>query len=124
MAKRAKEPTGIRLCPRYRVLWGGDVALGPGKVQLLKLVQQTGSIRQAAIRMEMSYMRAWSLIRMMNRCFKEPLVKAVRGGSQHGGARPTRTGMAAVRLYEQLVSDSLAATQQTRRQMAALLRKK
>ena len=66
MSKRAKEPAAMRLCPRFRLLCGEEVALGPGKVQLLKLVQETGSIRQAAMRMEMSYMRAWSLIRTMN----------------------------------------------------------
>jgi molybdate transport system regulatory protein len=123
MSKRAKEPAAMRLCPRFRLLCGEEVALGPGKVQLLKLVQETGSIRQAAMRMEMSYMRAWSLIRTMNRCFKEPLIEAVRGGSTHGGARPTSTGIAAIRLYDRLVNDSLAATQQTRRQFAALLKR-
>ena len=61
MSKRAKEPTAIRLCPRFRVRCGAEVALGPGKVQLLKLVQETGSIRQAALHMEMSYMRAYCL---------------------------------------------------------------
>ncbi len=67
-----------RLRPRMRVLCGGDIALGPGKVDLLALVGQTGSIREAAERMGMSYMRAWKLIKTMNACFKEPLVKAER----------------------------------------------
>ena len=123
MSKRAKEPAAIRLCPRFRILCGEEIALGPGKVLLLKLVQETGSIRQAAMRMEMSYMRAWTLIRTMNRCFREPLIEAVRGGSKHGGARPTATGIAVIRLYERLVNDSLTATQPTRRQFAALLKK-
>src|SRR4030095_2224304 len=71
-----------RLRPRMRVLCGEDIALGPGKVHLLALIDETGSIREAAERMGMSYMRAWTLIRMMNACFKEPLVVAVRGGGE------------------------------------------
>ena len=41
---------------------GKKIAFGPGKAVLLKLVEETGSISEAAKRMEMSYMRAWSLI--------------------------------------------------------------
>ena len=63
-----------------------DIALGPGKVDLLTLIKKTGSIREAAERMHMSYMRAWTLIKTMNACFKEPLVEAVRGGKEGGGA--------------------------------------
>jgi len=61
-----------------RVLCGDDIALGPGKVDLLALIGETGSIREAAERMGMSYMRAWTLIKTMNACFREPLVVASR----------------------------------------------
>jgi len=33
--------------------------LGPGRVELLERIQTSGSIRQAAFQMEMSYRRAW-----------------------------------------------------------------
>jgi len=72
--------------PRLRVRLGDEIALGPGKVELLGRIQQTGSITQAARQMGMSYMRAWKLIQTMNHCFKEPVVVAVRGGQQKGGA--------------------------------------
>jgi molybdate transport system regulatory protein len=54
------------------------IAFGPGKVDLLALVAKTGSIREAAERMEMSYMRAWTPIKTMNACFREPLASALR----------------------------------------------
>ena len=44
---------------RFRVLSGEAIALGPGKVELLRLIAATGSLRQAAAGMDMSYMRAW-----------------------------------------------------------------
>src|SRR5262245_28728365 len=94
---------------RLRIVCGEDIALGPGKVDLLALVAQTGSIREAAERMHMSYMRAWTLIRTMNRCFKSPLVEAVRGGRQGGGARLTSTGRSARALYQRMDRSGLAA---------------
>jgi molybdate transport system regulatory protein len=121
MPKRVNEPAAQSFRLRFRVFCGEDIALGPGKVQLLKLVQDTGSIRQAAAQMEMSYMRAWGLIRTMNRCFNEPLVESARGGSQRGGAKLTPAGATVLELYEQMETESLVATAGTRRKLAALL---
>src|SRR2546430_7301564 len=76
-AKPSREP---RLRPRMRVLCGEGIALGPGKVDLLALIGETGSIREAAERMGMSYMRAWTLVKTMNACFREPLVVTLGAG--------------------------------------------
>src|SRR2546425_5443625 len=89
---KAKPSRAPRLRPRMRVLCGEEIALGPGKVDLLALIGETGSIREAAERMGMSYMRAWKLIKTMNACFKKPLVEAVRGGGGHRGAAPRPPG--------------------------------
>ena len=105
-SKGSREP---RLRPRMRVVCGDEIALGPGKVDLLALVQQTGSIRESAERMGMSYMRAWKLIKTMNACFKQPLVEAVRGGRGHGGATLTKTGLKALQLYQQIEQDCVKA---------------
>jgi molybdate transport system regulatory protein len=98
-----------RICPRLRVHCGEDIALGPGKVDLLALVHETGSIREAAERMHMSYMRAWTLIKTMNACFREPLVVAVRGGQAGGGARLTETGRKALEHYQAMEAACLEA---------------
>jgi hypothetical protein len=52
----------------------GD-AFGPGKAQLLEQIQQTGSLREAAVRLQMSYMKAWRLANRMNENFREPLLE-------------------------------------------------
>src|SRR5579883_449527 len=106
-----------RLLPRMRVLCGEDVALGPGKVDLLALVNETGSIRAAAERMGMSYMRAWTLIKTMNACFREPLVVASRGGKERGGAVLTETGRRALQLYRGLEAQSQKACAATWREL-------
>ena len=118
---RQRKADSRRICPRLRVHYGEDIALGPGKVELLALVAETGSIREAAERMHMSYMRAWTLIRTMNRCFKEPLVEAVRGGKAGGGARLSATGRRALALYQQIEAACLAAGEPDWQELKALL---
>jgi molybdate transport system regulatory protein len=71
---------------RLRVVLERDVAIGPGKADLLDAVGATGSISAAARRMGMSYKRAWLLVDTMNRCFRAPLVAAAKGGQAGGSA--------------------------------------
>ena len=118
---KTKSARAPRLLPRMRVLCGEDIALGPGKVDLLALIDETGSIREAAERMGMSYMRAWTLIKTMNACFQEPLVVASRGGKVGGGAALTETGRTALKLYRGLEAQSLKACAGLWRQLRKLL---
>jgi molybdate transport system regulatory protein len=101
------------LLPRLRVICGKDIALGPGKVDLLKHIQSSGSILKAAKAMDMSYMRAWNLLNTMENCFKSPLVKKSRGGRGGGNAQLTPAGEKALALYEKMENDCLNATCQT-----------
>ena len=118
---KATRASKSRLLPRLRVLYGEDIALGPGKVDLLALIASTGSIRQAAERMGMSYMRAWKLIKTMNACFKEPVVEAVRGGRAHGGAALTETGRKALQFYQEMEVSCLKAVKPQWQGLQALL---
>ena len=118
---KTKSGRAPRLLPRMRVLCGDNIALGPGKVDLLALIGETGSIREAAERMGMSYMRAWTLIKTMNACFREPLVAASRGGKERGGAVLTGTGHRALKLYQTLEAQSLKACAATWRELRELL---
>ncbi len=118
----SKKSSGVSLHPRLRVICGESIALGPGKVDLLGLVGKSGSIREAADRMGMSYMRAWTLVKTMNACFKEPLVEAVRGGSKHGGAKLTKTGRRALQLYHAMEEECMRVTKQRWKQLKGLLR--
>jgi len=111
--KKIKSNCARSVQPRFRIHCGGDIALGPGKADLLALIGQTGSINRAAKRMGMSYMRAWSLVQMMNRCFKEPLVIAAHGGEGGGGAELTETGRRMLALYRQMEAKAAKATRAT-----------
>jgi len=107
---KAKSRTTLELQPRIRIRAGNEIPLGPGKSELLGWVQKTGSITKAARKMGMSYMRAWTLIRTMNACFKEPVVVATKGGNKGGGgAQLTETGRRALALYESMNRKCLRA---------------
>lgn len=90
---------------RVRLKSGEDIALGPGKMELLQAIRDSGSISAAARSMGMSYRRAWMLVETMNRCFSEPLVTTATGGRAGGGATVTSTGEAALAAYGTMMAD-------------------
>ncbi len=96
--------------------------MGHGKADLLEHVQATGSISEAAKKMGMSYMRAWTLIQTMNACFKEPVVLVERGGKTGGGAKLSETGIKALVLYRRIEQQSLKASRDYWTKMQKLLR--
>lgn len=107
--------------PRFRIVCGKEIAFGPGKADLLELIAETGSIGQAASRMKMSYMRAWSLVQTMNRCFKKPLVLATHGGESGGGAKLTETGRQMLAFYRELEAKTAVATRATSKKILSHL---
>jgi molybdate transport system regulatory protein len=111
-----------RLVPRFRVLRGSTILLGPGKAALLDAIGRLGSIREAAVDLEMSYMRAWNLVQAMNEGFHEPLVIVHRGGPERGGAELTDTGRAVLELYRKMESEALGATKSTWAKLRKLFR--
>ena len=87
---------------RLRVVLEPDIAIGPGKADILEGIRDTGSIAAAGRRMGMSYKRAWLLVETMNRCFREPLVATSRGGQARGGATLTPTGARVLESYRRM----------------------
>jgi molybdate transport system regulatory protein len=87
---------------RLRISKGLDIAIGPGKVDLLEAIAATGSITAAAKQLGMSYRRAWMLVDTMNRCFTIPVVEAEAGGRRGGGTHLTPTGAKVLRLYRRI----------------------
>lgn len=123
---KSKHPQHKEVGPQFqvrpRLYRGRDIAIGPGKADLLEAVRKTGSIVGAAESMGMSYMRAWLLIRTMNGCFKAPLVQTKRGGAERGTAILTETGESVLALYRRFEAQSLKATQTVRKQLLEQLR--
>ncbi|GAA4760967.1 LysR family transcriptional regulator [Stakelama sediminis] len=78
---------------------GEEIAMGPGKADLLDAIDREGSISAAARAMGMSYRRGWMLVDSMNRCWTEKLVETAAGRS---GAQLTPCGKAVLTHYRAL----------------------
>ncbi|MES2720991.1 MAG: LysR family transcriptional regulator [Pseudomonadota bacterium] len=110
------------LIHRIRLMQGDEIALGPGKADLLKAIHEHGSISAAARRMGMSYRRAWLLVDTMNRCFREPLVLSAAGGSQGGGASLTPHGEEVLSHYENMQAEVSRITDSYEARLSSWLR--
>jgi len=85
-----------RLKLKLQLYCGDEIAMGPGKADLLEAIAREGSISGAGRALGMSYRRAWLLVDTMNRCFAEPLVATRAGGGKSAGAQVTPAGSAAL----------------------------
>lgn len=89
---------------RLRLKLGPVILLGPGKADLLRLIDHSGSISAAARAMGMSYKRAWQLVDEMNRHFSQPVVGANPGGVKGGGAHLTVFGQEVLDRYGRILA--------------------
>jgi molybdate transport system regulatory protein len=87
---------------KIQLLCGEEIAMGPGKADLLDAIAAHGSISAAARAMDMSYRRAWLLVDAMNRCWSTPLVETSPGRSASGGARLSEAGRRVLDRYRKL----------------------
>ncbi|BCD67297.1 LysR family transcriptional regulator [Nitratiruptor sp. YY09-18] len=77
------------------------VKLGAGRVRLLRLIDEHGSISAAARALGMSYKKAWDSIEQMNSFAVKPLVVRQSGGSGGGGTKLTDFAKELLQLYEE-----------------------
>jgi molybdate transport system regulatory protein len=87
---------------KAQLLCGDRLAMGPGKADLLEAIDRHGSISAAGRALGMSYRRAWMLVDVMNRCWREPLVETAPGGGPAKGARLTPCGRRILAAYRSL----------------------
>ncbi|WP_324741827.1 LysR family transcriptional regulator [Tsuneonella sp. CC-YZS046] len=88
---------------KIQLFCGDEIAMGPGKADLLDAIAEHGSISAAGKSMGMSYSRAWGLVDVMNRCWNDPLVETSPGSHHGGGARVTEFGRTVLGEYRALL---------------------
>lgn len=76
-----------------------NYAFGPGVKELLMAIDEYGSIRKAAMSMELSYSKALHILNRSEEAFKRELVSRVTGGAGGGKAILTEDGRKIVELY-------------------------
>ena len=97
-------PEAANLKIKIQLYCGDEIAMGPGKADLLDAIAREGSISAAGRALGMSYRRTWLLVDTMNRCWAEPLVATNPGNARGGGAKVTPLGLSVLRHYRALQS--------------------
>lgn len=87
---------------------GSDSQIGEGRIRLLRLVGELGSISAAARALGLSYKGAWDAVQALNNLSVRPLIVAQTGGKSGGAATVTDEGRALIEAYAAL-EDVLAA---------------
>src|ERR1700691_6724578 len=90
---------------RFRIDFATGSYVGPGKIELLEAIRDSGSLSQAARNIGMSYRRAWLLVESLKRSFREPVTMASTGGKDGGGMLVTEFGDALIKNYRELERD-------------------
>ena len=88
--------------PRSK-LWiekDGKLALSDYRVRLLRLIDDTGSLSDAAAAMQLSYRRAWGKLKEIEHNLGVKLVESAAGGAGGGGSRLTPEGRRLIERYE------------------------
>jgi molybdate transport system regulatory protein len=96
---------------KAQLLCGDELAMGPGKADLLEAIGSEGSISAAGRKLNMSYRRTWLLVDTMNRCWAQPLVDATPGGGEGRGARVTPAGLEVLAAYRALEAELAKASE-------------
>lgn len=83
-------------------LWidiNGQGTASYGRIRLLELVGETGSIKKAAETLNMSYKAAWDTINTLNSIYGKDLVQRKTGGRGGGGTTLTKHGRELIKTY-------------------------
>jgi molybdate transport system regulatory protein len=71
-------------------------------IELLKAINDNGSLNQAAKQVGLSYKGAWQIIERANNSSPKTLVTTATGGAKGGGTALTDAGQALIHLFEEL----------------------
>jgi molybdate transport system regulatory protein len=92
----------FKVTGRLRIEQPEEPFFGPGRLQLLELINEKGSINQAAKAMGMSYSKAWQMVNSLNAQALHPLVATQTGGEKGGGAIVTAEAKEIIAYFKDL----------------------
>lgn len=92
----------FKISSRIWIDAGQEPFLAEGRMELLQQIIQERSIRKAALNMNMSYSKAWGLIKSLNENSSQPVVVKTAGGKDGGCTEVTKFGMKLMNNFSQL----------------------
>src|SRR5690554_3088567 len=95
-----KEVIDLKMESKFWISINGEKVLGKGPVILLKEVERLGSLSKASKEIDMSYSKAWSIIRRAEKLLGFPLLETEVGGLSGGGSQLTTNARLLIENYE------------------------
>ena len=88
--------------PKIQVsIAGEEMFFGPGPYRLLKIISETGSVRDACNEMGLSYSKAWKILNRMENEMGCKVIIRSRGGAEGGHSTVTEFGKRYLKSYEE-----------------------
>lgn len=95
----------MNLIVKYKVWFEsekGDFVLGPGGIELLKAIHETGSIRKACEKCGWSYKHALNYLNSLEKALGTKITVRKRGGRRGGGTVLTDEALRLVNAYSEI----------------------
>jgi molybdate transport system regulatory protein len=80
---------GVTLKTRFWLEKNGEIFLASGRIEILRMLSEHGSISSAAEAMGVSYHHAWNLLDKMNILSEDSMILTSQGGKGGGGSELT-----------------------------------
>ncbi len=90
-----------------------EKAFGHGPCELLRRVEKTNSLHEAALQMNMSYSKAWKLVQQIEKRLGFAFLDKKVGGLSGGGSQVTTEGKEFLSRYERFDSDAKKVVEKT-----------
>ena len=74
--------------------------LGDKKCELLRAIEETGSLNEAMKKLNLTYRKTWENLRKIERELGFPLIKPTRGGAEGGSTVLTNEGKIIIMAFE------------------------
>lgn len=99
----ARQETAVPVTAKVKLtLCTDERFFGPGVCELLERIRETGSIQAAAARMEMSYTKAWRILKRAEEELGLNMITRVAGGKKGGSSTLTEAGEKAVEDFREM----------------------
>lgn len=93
--------------PQFRVMIANEVEryFGLGTYALLKEIEKTNSVKDAASNLDLSYSKAWKILNQAEKGADLELVVRKQGGKQGGFTQLSEDGLRIIESYEKLMEE-------------------
>ncbi len=91
----------------------GEGFFGPGIAQLLELLGETGSVKDACREMELSYTKGWHIINRAEEALGFALITRNQGGKAGGSSSLTQEGRDYLKRYRRFEADVMDYTRKS-----------